>query len=129
MAGQVETPRLMLRQFEERDASSLLKYLSQPITNCFTSDKIIFIEEALTKIHKRKIDDDYIAVCLKDSDQLMGEIFFIKKEPDTDSIGWNFNGKGYAKESHFLKFISFIRNEDSTPKYEDTMQYAIIKRE
>ena len=116
----------------------------------------------------------YIAVCLKDSDQLIGEIFFIKEEPDTYSIGWNFNekfhGKGYAKESayafidflfdvrgarriyayvendniasqklcerlgfrkegHFLEFISFIKNADGTPRYEDTMQYAILKRE
>lgn len=174
MAGQVETPRFMLRQFEERDALGLLEYLSKPITNCFASDTTTSIEDALAKIHKRKKDDDYIAVCLKDSDQLIGEIFFIKEEPDTYSIGWNFNekfhGKGYAKESayafidflfdsknarriyayvedyniasqklcerlgfrkegHFLEFISFIKNEDGTPKYEDTMQYAILKRE
>lgn len=80
----------MLRQFEERDALDLLEYLSQPITNCFASDKITSIEDALAKIHKRKKEGDYIAVCLKDFDQLIEGISFIKEEPDTYSIGWNF---------------------------------------
>lgn len=174
MTIRIETPRLILRTFEERDASGLLEYLSKPITNCFASDTTTTIENALAKIHKRQNDNDCIAVCLKDSDQLIGEIFFIKEEPDTYSIRWNFNekfhGKGYAnesaytfinylfnqldtrqiyayvedyntasqklcerlgfrKEGHFIEFISFIKNPDGSPKYENTMQYAILKKE
>ena len=49
MAGQVETPRLMLRQFEERDSLDLLEYLSQPITNCFASNKTTSIEDGTPK--------------------------------------------------------------------------------
>lgn len=151
-----------------------MAYLSNPIPSCFAGDKITSIDEALTKIAKRQKVGDYIAVCFKDSDKLIGEIFFIKEEPDTYSVGWNFNehfhGKGYAsesarafidflfteqdarriyayvevdniasqklcerlelrKEGHFVEFISFIKNADGTPKYEDTLQYAILKKE
>lgn len=174
MSIRIEAQRLILRAFEEKDAADLLDYLSMPISNCFASDTITSIEQALDKIHKRQKDHDYIAVCLKQSDQLIGEIFFVKEEPDTYSIGWNFNqkfhGQGYAKESTyvlidflfeqfkarriyayveednfasqklcerlgfrkegvFVEFISFIKYPDGTPKYENTMQYAILRKE
>ena len=29
----------------------------------------------------------------------------------------------------FLEFVSFITNPDDTPKYENTVQYAILKKE
>lgn len=170
----INTPRLTLRPFKTCDAADLLAYLSNPIPSCFAGDKITSIDEALAKIAKRQKDGDYIAVCLNDSDKVIGEIFFVKEEPDTYSVGWNFNkqfhGKGYASESaqafidylfdkdnarrvyayvevdnfasqklcarlgfrqegRFVEFISFIKNEDGTPKYEDTLQYAILKKE
>ncbi|WOE30354.1 MULTISPECIES: GNAT family protein [unclassified Acinetobacter] len=170
----LETSRLILRPFEERDAANLLAYLAHPISHCFVADRIISIEDALVKIRNRQRNNDYIAVCLKDSDQLIGEIFLMKEQPDTYSIGWNFNqrfhGQGYAKEStgmvmnclfqqfntrriyayveednlasqklcerlgfrqegHFLEFISFIKNTDGTAKYENTLQYAILRKE
>lgn len=101
-------------------------------------------------------------------------MFHLKEDPDTYSIGWNFNeayeGKGYARESAvallsylfvekaarrlyayveddnvrsqalcerlgmrreglFLEFISFTTYEDGTPKYENTYQYALLKKE
>jgi [ribosomal protein S5]-alanine N-acetyltransferase len=170
----LETPRLILRDFTERDASGLLDYLSQPQPSCFASDQIHTLEEALAKIHQRQQSQDYVAVCLRDTDQLIGEIFFMREEPDTYSVGWNFNprfqGKGYAKESTeawinflfeqcdarriyayveddnlasqklcerlgfrkeglFLEFISFVNHADGTPKYENTLQYAVLKKE
>ncbi len=64
------------------------------------------------------------------------------ENPETYSLGWNFNnkfyGKGYAKESAYA-FIELLfdaenvrriyaYNEDGTRIYEDTMQYASIFR-
>lgn len=174
MQIKIETPRLILRSFEEKDAVHLLEYLAEPQVNCFASDKISSLEQAIEKIGKRQKTNDYLAVCLKSNDQLIGEIFFQKEEPDTYSVGWNFNskfqGKGYASESAqsllnylfyqcnarriyayveednlasqklcerlglrkegcFMEFISFVQNTDGTPKYENTFQYAILKRE
>ncbi len=36
---------------------------------------------------------------------------------------------GMRKEGLFMDFISFVSNPDGTPHYENTMQYAILKKE
>ena len=36
---------------------------------------------------------------------------------------------GMRHEGTFMEFVSFIDNSDGTPKYENTMQFAILKRE
>lgn len=36
---------------------------------------------------------------------------------------------GMRREGLFIEFVSFVKNPDGTPKYENTMQYAILKRE
>lgn len=36
---------------------------------------------------------------------------------------------GMRREGLFLEFVSFVRNPDGTPLYENTMQYAILKKE
>lgn len=36
---------------------------------------------------------------------------------------------GMRKEGLFREFISFVRNPDGTPHYENTCQYAILKKE
>ncbi|WJM09230.1 GNAT family N-acetyltransferase [Paenibacillus sp. PK1-4R] len=99
----IETNRLILRNFSEEHAQGLLDYLSNPRVNCFLDERTSTLEEASLKVKKRSEDDSYIAVCIKDSGDLIGELFLLKEEPDTYSIGWNFNaqyeGKGYASES------------------------------
>ncbi|MCY7541038.1 GNAT family N-acetyltransferase [Bacillus pumilus] len=168
--NQLETNRLILRPFCNEDAAGMLEYLSNPRVNCFLADRISSLEEALAIVQKRKKDHSYVAVCLKENQQIIGELFHLKEEPDTYSIGWNFNaayeGKGYARESAeaflsylfvekgarrlyayveddnvrsqrlgmrreglFLEFISFTTYEDGTPKYENTYQYALLKKE
>lgn len=170
----IVTERLMLRNFMKADAPGLLEYLGQPRVNCFLDDKISTIQEAELKIQKRSKEDSYIAVCLKETNELIGELFALKEEPDTYCVGWNFNarfeGKGYASESVkalfeylftqmqarrlyayveddnirsqklcerfkmrqegcFVEFVSMTKYEDGTPKYENTFQYALLKKE
>ena len=185
----IETSRLILRNFAPSDAAGLLEYTTDPRVNCFMDQRMSTLEEAAAEVEKRSTDDSHIAVCLKDSNEIIGELFGMTEghEPETDSdstsnrsdsdtysIGWNFNGrfegKGYASESAsafiehlfmeqgirriyayveednfrsqklceklgmrreglFLEFISFVKNEDDTPKYENTVQYAILKKE
>ncbi len=36
---------------------------------------------------------------------------------------------GMRKEGTFLEFVSFVNNPDGTPRYENTIQYAILKKE
>lgn len=170
----IETERLILRTFQESDAVGLFDYLSHPRVNCFLDEKLDTLEEAITDVEQRGKDELQLAVCLKEDDKIIGNLFALKEEPDTYSVGWQFNGiyegKGYAseaakayltflfneknarriyayvedtnirsqklcerlgmrKEGCFKEFISFTKNEDGTPRYEDTLQYAVLKRE
>lgn len=36
---------------------------------------------------------------------------------------------GMRREGLFIEFVSFVNNADGTPKYENTYQYAILKKE
>ena len=36
---------------------------------------------------------------------------------------------GMRREGLFLEFVSFVNNPDGTPRYENTMEYAILKKE
>lgn len=170
----IVTSRLVLRNFMVNDAKHMLDYLLNPRVNCFASEKLETIEEAINEAINRSNQDTSIAVCLKDTGRLIGDLFYNYEEPDTYNIGWNFNieveGKGYANESAaalllhlftekkarrvyayveddnirsrrlceklgmrnegcFIEFISFVNYPDGAPKYENTMQYAILEKE
>jgi len=170
----IETERLIIRTFQESDAADLLDYLSHPRVNCFLDEKLNSLEEAITDVERRKKNELQLAVCLKANDKMIGNLFAVKEEPDTYSVGWQFNqkyeGKGYAgeavkvyfsymfnekdarriyayvedtnirsqklcerlgmrNEGCFKEFISFTQNEDGTPRYENTLQYAVLKKD
>lgn len=109
----LKTNRLILRNFTVTDAAGLLEYTANPRVNCFMDQRISTLEDAAAEVAKRSSDDSHIAVCLKDSNELIGELFGMREDRDSDtdkdsnsdtySIGWNFNGsyegKGYASES------------------------------
>lgn len=109
----LKTNRLILRNFTLTDAAGLLEYTANPRVNCFMDQRISTLEDAAAEVAKRSSDDSHIAVCLKDSNELIGELFGMREDRDADtdkdsnsdtySIGWNFNGrfegKGYASES------------------------------
>lgn len=172
----IKTKRLVIREFEEKDANGLYQYLANPPVNCFAKEKVNSQEEALQKVIEKKSENAYgktYAVCLQETDYIIGDVFALKEGKDTYSVGWNFNlnygGKGYATEAAeallkylyekdarriyayveddnissqklckrigmreegiFLDFISFVNNTDGKPHYENTYQFAILKRE
>ncbi|WP_336083656.1 GNAT family N-acetyltransferase [Thalassospira sp. CH_XMU1448-2] len=172
--SEIITDRLIIRRFAETDAAELFDYISNPRVNCFMDDKVTTLEQAKVKARKREGDKMCLAVCLKDTGALIGELLLHQDDPDTYSVAWNFNekveGKGYASESAralfdhlfiqldarrlyayvednnfksqklceklgmrkegcFVEFISFVNNPDGTPRYENTFQYAILKKE
>ncbi|MDC6133934.1 GNAT family N-acetyltransferase [Burkholderia gladioli] len=97
-----ETHRLVLRRFRQEDAAQLFEYLHEPIVSCFDSLALKDMKAAEDEARKRSANDEHIAVCLKESDRLIGDLFTVQEE-DTFSIGWNFNpyfGRmGYAQEA------------------------------
>ena len=69
---------------------------------CFLSMALADRDAAEALVRKRRTCDDGIAVCLKQTDALIGDLFAVREE-DTYAVGWNFNpafgGKGYATEA------------------------------
>jgi ribosomal-protein-alanine N-acetyltransferase len=98
----IETDRLVLRNFRKDDAAGLFAYLHQPATSCFLSLKLEDMSAAEAEAETRSNSDEHIAVCLRDTDKLIGDLFAVP-EDDTYAVGWNFNagfgGAGFASES------------------------------
>ena len=167
------TQRLIVRQFRESDAPQLLEYLADPTVNCFANEKLATIDDAVREATKKQNDFSQFAVCLKDTDKLIGHLFAMQEE-DTYNVGWNFNpkfhGQGFAaeaalnlfhhlfdqmgarrvycyveennlpsqklcerlgmrREGLFVEYISFVNGANGDPVYENTLQFAILKKE
>ncbi len=180
----IQTERLVLRPFFERDAADVLEYLGKPAVNCFACMKLNSLEEAKAEMRNRADKAEYyFAIVIKETGKVIGEIdaYPERAEPhdasspfDTFSPCWMLNGayqgNGYAyeaahaffdylfyekgarriyayteddnlasqhlcekldmrREGIFKEFVSFVNNPDGTPHYENTMQYAILKKE
>ncbi|RIV82357.1 N-acetyltransferase [Aurantiacibacter xanthus] len=169
----IETERLVLRGFRKTDAADLFAYLKQPVASCFLSLKLDSLDAAEAEAEKRSQSGENIAVCLKDTGQMIGDLFAMD-EGDTFGVGWNFNpdfgGQGYAfeaaralfddlltvrnvrrlyayvedhnaasrrlcerlgmrEEGLFVEYVSFTSDANGDPIYENTMQYAILRKE
>lgn len=169
----IETDRLVLRNFRKNDAADLFAYLHRPVASCFLSLRLEDMRAAEKEAEARSKSDEYIAVCLRDTGKLIGDLFAIPEE-DTYAVGWNFNtdfaGAGFASEAAqtvfeylftvkqarrlyayveefnsasqrlcerlgmrreglFREFISFKTDDAGAPIFENTMQYAILRKE
>lgn len=169
----IETNRLVLRNFRSADAPGLYAYLKEPGASCFLSMKLDDMDAAEAEVENRSRSDDCIAVCLKDSGELIGDLFAVP-EGDTFALGWNFNGDfrgcgfaseaaralfaylfsvkgarrlyayvedhnrasrrlcerlGMRQEGLFLEYVSFIKDDNGEPIFENTMQFAILRKE
>jgi len=106
----IETNRLILRPFVERDAKDLYDYLHEPLVRCFASMKIDSIEDAKKEALERGKDSQlYFAIELKDTEKVIGEICAHAEgtgpgtPEDTYSPCWmlgrEYHGKGYMYEA------------------------------
>jgi RimJ/RimL family protein N-acetyltransferase len=173
----IETKRLILRPFREGDAADLFAYLRAPTAPCFSSLKLADLAAAEIEVRKRAHNEGCVAICLKQTDQVIGDLFGgdgDNEEAETASIGWHLNpqfgSQGYAfeaakalidhlfrakgfrriyayvedhnkpsqrlceklgmrREGVFIEFVSFTNDAAGNPIYENTMQYAILRRE
>lgn len=101
----IATERLVIRDFKEKDAAGLLEYLSNPRVHCFEDEKMTSFEEAIAFMSENTKGMKRCAVCLKESDEIIGDLFYMT-DPfvgDTFNVGWNFNqryeGKGLVFEA------------------------------
>lgn len=104
--GILETERLILRKFSPNDWKDLYEYLSQETVVKYEPYNIYTEEQCKEEAIYRSKEDAFWAVCLKENNKLIGNLYFQQQEPKefaTWEIGYVFNpiyyGKGYAAES------------------------------
>lgn len=102
----LETERLILRKFTYDDWKELYKYLSQETVVKYEPYDVFTEDECKQEAINRSKQEAFWAVCLKENNKLIGNIYFQQQDPKeflTWEIGYVFNptyyGKGYATES------------------------------
>ena len=116
---ELETPRLIIRAIEEKDATSIFKYRSDKVTNQYQGwipEKLEEVESFIKKTAKEfNLVDTWFQLVIinKENQALLGDIglHFIAPENKQVEIGCTIDktqqGKGYAVES-LKKVIDFL---------------------
>lgn len=76
---QIETARLILRNFAETDADDLYEYLSDPAVVAFEPYQPMTREETIENLKWRISTDEMIAVELKQTHHVIGNIYLGKE--------------------------------------------------
>ena len=98
-----ETERLILRRYKKEDLQDLFEYLSDKDVVEYEPYKTMTFDEAKGNLEWRIGTDEMIAVELKDSHKMIGNVYMGKRDFDSLEMGYVFNrnywGNGYATES------------------------------
>ena len=98
-----ETERLILRRYKKEDIQDLFEYLSDKEVVKYEPYKQQTFEETQKSLEWRISTDEMIAVELKKSHKMIGNVYMGKREFEALEIGYVFNrnywGYGYAAES------------------------------
>lgn len=99
----METERLILRRYKEEDLQDYFEYVSDPEVVRYEPYKPLTMQDAQKDLNYRITSDEFIAVELKDTHKLIGNVYLGKRDFNTLEIGYVFNktywNKGYALES------------------------------
>lgn len=101
----LNTSRLLIRHFVPSDWKDLYEYLSDSDVVKYEPYYVMTEKQCKEEAEKRALNDTFLAVCLKNSNKVIGNIYFEKQAFNTWEIGYVFNkqfqGMGYATESAY----------------------------
>ena len=99
----MKTERLILRRFRMEDLDDLYEYLSDPEAVRFEPYPPQTLRETEQNLKWRISTDEMIAVELRETGKLIGNLYLGKRELDARELGYVFNrkywGHGYAAEA------------------------------
>lgn len=113
----LETERLILRRFTSEDWKDLYEYLSKEEVVKYEPYEVFNEDQCREEAEYRSSQEAFWAVCLKENNKLIGNVYFQEQEPKeflTWEIGYVFNseyqGKGYATEAckRVLKYGFYV---------------------
>ena len=98
-----ETERLILRRYKKEDIQDLFEYLSDEEVVKYEPYKPMTLAEAEENLEWRISTDEMIAVELKASHKMIGNVYMGRRDFEAVEIGYVFHrehwGRGYAAES------------------------------
>lgn len=98
-----ESERLILRRYRKEDIQDLFEYLSDPEVVKYEPYKPLTFDETKENLKWRISTEEMIAVELKSSHKMIGNVYIGKRDFESLEIGYVFNrnywGNGYAAES------------------------------
>ena len=101
--GIIETDRLILRRYRESDLQDLYEYLSDPEVVKYEPYRPMNMDKVRGNLAWRISTDEMIAVELKCSHKMIGNVYLGKRDFESLELGYIFHrdywGRGYAKES------------------------------
>ena len=122
----LETERLILRRYDEEDLEDLYEYLSDSKVVEFEPYKPMTMDEVRGNLDWRISTEEMIAVELKESGKMIGNVYLGKRDFESLEIGYVFNAdfwkKGYAKESCEALISKAFSEGVDTPHYFDTFR-------
>lgn len=99
----IQTDRLILRRYRKDDLQDLFEYLSDAEVVKYEPYKPMNLTEVSEELDARISSNEMIAVVLKATNKLIGNVYLGKREFESLEIGYVFSkqywGQGYAKES------------------------------
>lgn len=101
----LETNRLILRKFKKSDAEDIFQYLNKTSFNSLKKMEMSNFDEAVKGALIRSEDDLCLAITLKESEKVIGEISFHTLLEDSTTyvpifiVNKKFQGKGYGYEA------------------------------
>lgn len=99
----IKTERLILRRYRASDLEDLHQYLCDPEVVRFEPYRPMDLAETGAELKRRIVSDEMIAVELKDTGRLIGNVYLGRRDFNSMELGFVFNreywGKGLASES------------------------------
>ena len=97
------TDRLLLRRFCRDDLMDLYEYLSDETVVAYEPYPAMDLSDTARELEERIASDEMIAVVLKKTNKLIGNLYLGKRDFASAELGYVFNrqywGQGYAAES------------------------------
>lgn len=105
-----ETDRLILSRFSENDLLDLFEYLSDPEVVKFEPYRSMTLEEVCQELRLQIASDEMVAVELKSSGKLIGNVYLGKRDNNALEIGFVFN-KDYWKQGYAMESCAAVIRE------------------